>query len=323
MKFKIWLRGLYLFVFTATMISCSTFSTGLSETIAPTTSPTARETATVTVMPTLTFTQTPAAFNGERAFRDVEKQVAFGPRLPNSQPHAQAVEWIKQELDTAGWLVEMHKTTYQDQPIQNIIGKLGEGKSPWIIIGAHYDSRMKADRDPIPENRETPVPAANDGASGVAVLLELARVLPKNLDKQVWLLFIDAEDQGSLPGWDWILGSRAFAETLTTNPDSVVIIDMIGDASLNIPKEMSSSPDLVNEIWEIAAQRGHHQFLNQNGYSMLDDHTPFLQKGIRAIDIIDFDYTYWHTIQDTPDKVSPESLYAVGDTLLHWLTGKK
>ncbi len=217
----------------------------------------------------------------------------------------------------------MHETTYQNQPIRNIIGKQGEGKSPWIIIGAHYDSRMKADRDPTPENRETPVPAANDGASGVAVLLELARVLPKNLDKQVWLLFIDAEDQGSLPGWDWILGSRAFAETLTTSPDSVVIIDMIGDASLNIPKKCRPVQDLVNEIWEIAAQRGHSQFLNQNGYTMLDDHTPFRQKGIRAIDIIDFDYPYWHTTEDTPDKVSPESLYAVGDTLLHWLTGGK
>jgi Zn-dependent M28 family amino/carboxypeptidase len=154
----------------------------------------------------------------------------------------------------------------------------------------------------------------------VAVLLELARVLPKELDKQVWLAFFDSEDQGRLPGWDWIYGSRAFAEALEGTPDAVVILDMIGDADLNIPQERNSDPGLLQEIWAVAAERGHDGiFLPQPGYAMLDDHTPFLEKGIRAADLIDFDYPYWHTVADTPDKVSAESLFAVGDTVLHWL----
>ena len=179
---------------------------------------------------------------------------------------------------------------------------------------------MKADRDPDPARQDEPVPAANDGASGVAVLLELARVLPKDLNQQIWLVFIDAEDQGELPGWDWLLGSRALAESLKSNPDAVVIIDMIGDADLNIYQERNSNPDLTREIWDTAADLGYSQsFIAQPKYSMIDDHTPFLEKGMRAIDIIDFDYPYWHTTQDTADKVSAESLMAVGDTLLHWL----
>jgi Zn-dependent M28 family amino/carboxypeptidase len=279
------------------------------------------ETRTSAPVSTVMLTYTPAVpeFDGQRAFEDVKTQISFGPRLPGSQAHSKAVEWIKEELSSSGWSVEMQETTYHSQDVRNVIAKRGTGKSPWLIIGAHYDSRMKADRDPLPENRDQPVPGANDGASGIAVLLELARRLPKDLDKQVWLLFIDAEDQGKLPGWDWIYGSRAFAESLSTKPDAVVIIDMIGDADLNIKKERSSSPELVTEIWNIAVQRGHSEFQAQEGYSMIDDHTPFLQQGIPAIDIIDFDYRYWHTIADTTDKVSPASLYAVGDTLLYWL----
>lgn len=313
------------------LVSCSANSTKVVQTPTITFTATNLASPTFTPLPPATNTPLPTAsptplspveFNAERSFQDVEKQVAFGPRLPGSDAHTQMVDWIKQELAANGWTVEMQETTYQNQPVRNVIAKRGEGKTPWVIIGAHYDSRMKADRDPDPANHDKPVPGANDGASGAAILLELARVLPKNLEKQVWLVFFDSEDQGQLPGWDWILGSRAFAESLTNLPDSVIIVDMIGDAALNIPKERNSSPDLVEEIWGVAAQRGHDQFLPDPGYAMLDDHTPFLQRGIRAIDIIDFDYNYWHTIADTPDKISPESLFAVGDTLLHWLIGQ-
>jgi Zn-dependent M28 family amino/carboxypeptidase len=150
--------------------------------------------------------------------------------------------------------------------------------------------------------------------------MELARVLPADLNKQVWLVFFDSEDNGRLPGWDWILGSRAFVEALQGTPDSVVIVDMIGDADLNIYKEKNSNAELTEEIWAIAAQHGYaKQFIAEYRHSMLDDHTPFLEHDIRAIDIIDFDYPYWHTSQDTVDKVSAESLEAVGETLRQWL----
>jgi Zn-dependent M28 family amino/carboxypeptidase len=145
-------------------------------------------------------------------------------------------------------------------------------------------------------------------------------VLPQDLDKQVWLVFFDSEDNGRLPGWDWILGSRAFVDALEGTPDSVVIVDMIGDADLNIYKERNSDPELTDEIWQIAAEAGYgEQFIPEPKHSMLDDHTPFLERGIRAIDIIDFDYPYWHTSEDTPDKVSAHSLEAVGETLRLWL----
>lgn len=283
----------------------------------PDSSPTATTAPTITAAPTLT--PTPEPFSGEAAMRHVETQMSFGPRVVGTEAHDRAVDWIRAEAEGAGWQVEIQETTWQNQPVRNIIAKRGSG-TPWVIIGAHFDSRMVADKDPDPEKQTQPVPGANDGASGVAVLLELARVLPKDLEKQVWLVFFDSEDNGRLPGWDWILGSRAFADALEGTPDAVVIVDMIGDADLNIYQERNSDPELTDEIWKIAAQAGYgEQFIPEPKHSMLDDHTPFLEKGITAIDIIDFDYPYWHTTQDTTDKVSGQSLEAVGETLRQWL----
>jgi Zn-dependent M28 family amino/carboxypeptidase len=259
-------------------------------------------------------------FDGQRAFADVEKQVSFGPRIPGSEAHSQTVEYIRDVLEENNWKVEIQETTMLSQQVRNVIGKRGEG-TPWLILGAHYDSRLKADRDPDPQKREQPVPGANDGASGVAVLLELARVIPTNHSGQVWLLFFDVEDNGRIPGWDWILGSQAFVRDLEGKPDAAVIVDMIGDADLNIFEEMNSNPDLTREIWDIAGALGYSkEFIAQPKHSILDDHTPFLQAGIPAVDIIDIEYPYYHTTQDTPDKVSVASLQAVGDTLLEFLT---
>jgi Zn-dependent M28 family amino/carboxypeptidase len=164
------------------------------------------------------------------------------------------------------------------------------------------------------------VPAANDGASGVAVLLELARTLPEG-EVPVWLVFFDAEDNGRIEGWDWILGSREFVANNPIRPQAVVIVDMIGDADLNIYKEQNSDPALTNAIWAVARDLGYgDRFLPEYKYSILDDHTPFLEAGIPAVDIIDFDYPYYHTLEDTPDKVSPQSLEIVGKTLWTWLS---
>jgi Zn-dependent M28 family amino/carboxypeptidase len=163
------------------------------------------------------------------------------------------------------------------------------------------------------------VPGANDGASGVAVMLEMARVLPQN-GVPVWLVFFDAEDNGRLESWDWILGSRAFAEALTFEPQAVVIVDMIGDKDLKIFQEGFSDRTITEAIWAQAAALGHADvFVPEVRHNILDDHVPFLEKGIPAVDIIDIDYAYWHTTQDTADKVAPESLQIVGDTLLAWL----
>ena len=268
-------------------------------------------------------TQDLSGFSGERAYSDVEYQVSLGPRTPGSQGHEQINQWIKSALSKAGWVPLIQETSYQGHPVHNIIAtQEGElSTSEWIILGTHYDTRFFADQDPDPEKRVEPVPGANDGASGVAVLLEIARVLPADLDKNIWLVFFDAEDNGNIPGWDWILGSNAFVAQLDGMPDAVVIVDMVGDADLNIYLERNSTPELSASIWASAAALGYSdRFIPIPRHRMLDDHTPFLRAGIPAVDIIDFDYPYWHTTADTPDKVSAESLQIVGETLIAWLS---
>jgi Zn-dependent M28 family amino/carboxypeptidase len=227
-----------------------------------------------------------------------------------------------EELQSTHWDVSVQELPYSDYMIQNVIAKRGTG-TPWFILGAHYDTRIFADQDPDPEKRQQPVPGANDGASGVAVLVEMARVLPLDFPGEVWLVFFDAEDNGNIPGWDWILGSRAFVEVLEGQPDAVVIVDMIGDLEQEIYWEISSDQGLSREIWGVAEKLGYgDRFISSPRYRILDDHSPFLWAGIPAVDIIDFDYPAYHTVGDTIDKVSAQSLQAVGDVLYHWLLTK-
>src|SRR6266542_3578198 len=179
-----------------------------------------------------------ASFDSFHAYADVQTQVAFGPRIPGTDGHAQIRKWMQTELESAGWMVEVQQTERMGHPIYNIIAKRNS-ETPQIILGAHYDTRMVADNDPDMSKRSEPVPGANDGASGVAVLLELARSLPDGT-VPVWLVFFDTEDNGRVEGWDWILGSRAFAEEMPVQPQAVVIVDMIGDADLNVYLERNS-----------------------------------------------------------------------------------
>jgi Zn-dependent M28 family amino/carboxypeptidase len=262
------------------------------------------------------------SFDGQRAYEDVKTQVAFGPRSPGTEGHAKLRDWMRSEIESAGWQVEVQESEALGHPVINLVARNSD-EPPQIIIGAHYDSRMYADNDPDPAKHMEPVPAANDGASGVAILLELARTLPKDA-VPVWLVFFDAEDNGRIEGWDWILGSREFVKNNPSlQPQAVVIVDMIGDADLNIYKERNSNAAITDEIWAVAQSLGYEEkFIPEYKFSMLDDHTPFLEAGIPAVDIIDFDYPYWHTVGDTPDKVSAESLQTVGDTLHSWIMQK-
>ena len=260
----------------------------------------------------------PDLFDGQRAHANVQTQVAFGPRLPGSEGHAKVREWMREELVEAGWRVEVQESEALGHPIRNVVAKRSEEPAQ-IIIGAHYDTRMFADSDPDPANHSKPVPGANDGASGVAVLLEIARSLPEDT-VPIWLVFFDAEDNGRIEGWDWTLGSPEFVRNYSVQPRAVVIVDMIGDEDLNIYKEHNSNPELTDQIWETARNLGYgSKFIMEYKYSMQDDHQPFLQAGIPAALLIDFDYPYWHTVDDTPDKVSAESLQAVGETLQAWI----
>lgn len=262
----------------------------------------------------------PQVFDGQRAYTDVMRQVSFGPRTPGSKAHEQTIDYIRQQLQEANWLVEVQVTEINGVPIKNIIARRSD-VPPQIILGAHYDSRLFAEHDPDLMKQSQPVPGANDGASGVAVLLELGRVLPRN-GVPVWLVFFDAEDQGGIPGWDeYALGSRAFVHELKVKPQAVVIVDMVGDYDLNIHQEKQSNKRLADEIWQVAADLGFSRyFIPEAKYTIEDDHVPFLEAGIPAVDIIDIEYRYWHTSYDTVDRVSPRSLAIVGAVLQVWLS---
>jgi len=258
------------------------------------------------------------AFDGERSFADVEYQLDLGPRTMGSVAHDKAVSYIVDQLKSDNWQVEIQETIIDGQVIKNIIAKRGIG-APWIILGSHYDSRLFADQDKNPADQTLSVPGANDGASSTAILLELARVIPNRINKQIWLVFFDAEDAGTSSGSGWANGSEYFVSQLQGKPDRVVILDMIGDKDLNVYMERNSDKVLNQEIWGVAKELGYTQFIPKYKYDIIDDHIPFIKAGIPATDMIDFDYPAWHTTGDTLDKVSAESLKAVGDTILKWL----
>jgi len=265
----------------------------------------------------------PQTFDAERAYQDVVYQTSLGPRTPGSEAHEQAIDYFRSELQKANWQVDVQVVEVNGHLLKNVIARRSD-VPPEVILGAHYDSRLMADRDPDPQKQQEPVPGANDGASGAAVLLELGRVLPSN-SVPVWIVFFDGEDQGSIPGWqEWSLGARGFVETFTLKPRAVVIVDMVGDYNLNILQEKQSSARLTREIWEVAQELGYGQyFLPEQKYRIMDDHVPFLEAGVPAIDIIDIDYRYWHTSYDTAENVSPESLGIVGRTLQTWIARQK
>ena len=268
------------------------------------------------------FYPKPPSISGEQARTWVAEQTQFGPRIPDTAAHEKFISWVVGKLHKWDWKVEVQHSMKNKLPIQNIIAKRGNGK-PWIIIGAHYDSRPIADHDSDPQKRQLPVPGANDSGSGVAVLLELARTLPKFSQGECWLVFFDAEDSGGFAGNEWSMGSSAFVEQLSTAPTAVVIIDMIGDENLTIYQELNSDEILTQEIWAVAASLGYEKaFPSQKKYRIIDDHLPFIKNNIPAALLIDFDYPYWHTTEDTLDKVSAESLKIVGDVVSTWIKQK-
>jgi Zn-dependent M28 family amino/carboxypeptidase len=194
-----------------------------------------------------------------------------------------------------------------------------------ILLCAHWDTRPYADQDPDPQKRTRPILGANDGASGVAVLLEVARVLRQIPPvKGVDIVLFDGEDYGR--GFngdtsDYFLGARRFAAVNKGKyaPRLGILLDMIGDKDLTIYYEGNSNrtyPDHVARVWQAAAVLGYKQFIRQGKYTISDDHIPLLEAGIPCIDLIDFDYPPWHTAGDTPDKCSPQSLKSVGDVVL-------
>jgi len=269
----------------------------------------------------------PATFSGELSYAWVTRQCDLGYRITGTDTNRKAGDMIIEELRTQGWEVYEQTFTYKDTPVRNILawkGEAAEGGDA-VLIGAHYDTRRSADQ----EDPSQPVMGANDGASGVAVLLELARSLAWDTkNHRIYLAFFDAEDNGKLDGWDWIVGSSYMAEHWGEADElpleAMILVDMIGDADQQVYYERNSDPGISQAVWGVAGQLGYSErIIPEQKYSMLDDHIPFARMGVRAVDMIDFDYPYWHTTQDTPDKVSAESLEAIGRTLEVWLESQE
>lgn len=273
-------------------------------------------------------------FDQQNAFEILEKQCELGPRYPGSSEIELCRNLIINELTTTGAVIEEQEfvTTELDSIMHgvNIIAHFYPQMGRRILLGAHYDTRPWADKETDVSLHDKPIIGANDAASGVAVLLELARIIAQKPPSQfgVDLVFFDLEDMGSYnKNETWCLGSSYFAQNYSGNlPEKAIVVDMIGDADLLIEMEYYSyhnSPQLVNEIWNTAHDLGFQQFNSKITKRIYDDHYPLIKVGFNAVDIIDFEYPYWHTLEDTADKCSPKSLYIVGQTLLRIIYQEK
>ncbi len=269
-------------------------------------------------------------FDSQKAFAFLVRQCEIGPRNPGSEGHRKGRDYLQATLAQYADSVRTQPFPLrfgrpeQTEEAYNIIARFQPEKKERILLCAHWDTRPWADEDPDPKNHDTPVLGANDGASGVAVLLEVARLLHKHqAPVGVDIVLFDGEDAGTSGSMNsWAQGSQYFARTLAPQDRPVfgVLIDMIGDADLVITKEANSlaaARPVVEKVWKIAQDLGCTAFKPELGSSIMDDHIPLLQVGIPCIDLIDLDYPYWHTISDTPDKCSASSLDQVGRVLVH------
>lgn len=266
-----------------------------------------------------------AAFDARRAFDMLEKQCAFGPRPPGSATHTETQKFLFTELQKYANNVVLQPHQYQTKTatlhLNNIIAEFGPPTGgETLLLAAHWDTRPIADHDPKPENRDTPILGANDGASGVAVLLEIARVLKEYPPpRRVVIVLFDGEDYGRSTK-DMFIGSRFFARNMGKwKPDYGILLDMIGDRDLALPIERYSwnaNRGFAEAIWQRAATLGLTPFQHRLGPAIMDDHVPLIEVGIPMVNIIDFTYPYWHTLEDTVDKCSPKSLEVVATLVI-------
>lgn len=282
-------------------------------------------------------------FNADSAYSYIEKQLAFGPRVPNTKAHKNCGDWMVSTLKRFNaTVIEQHiklkayNGTMLDS--RNIIGSFNPESPSRVLLCTHWDSRPWADHDPDPAKRNQPVPAANDGASGVSVLLEIARQMSiANPGLGVDLVFFDAEDYGEKQeeqgGYTdaWALGSQYWAKNPHVPNYTArfgILLDMVGGKDAVFGREQISreyAPNIVRKVWETAERIGFDNlFVNKNIGPITDDHV-YVNELIRipTIDIIDYQddrekgfNDFWHTTDDTIDKLSKETLKGVGQTVI-------
>lgn len=280
-------------------------------------------------------------FDEDHAFEYLVAQCDFGPRNPGSEGYYACLDFIINELDQSADDIILQDFRYREQryrkryDLQNIIARFNPDASFQTIISAHWDTRPWADQEDNRRDRNQPIIGANDGASGVAVLLELAKIMGETPPPiGVNLVFFDGEDLG-VPGENetYCQGSRYFAKNLPIpRPDEAINLDMIGDKQLHIPVEKYSleyNPNLVRYLWGRADDMGLDAFDITPQYAIYDDHVPLHEiAGIPAIDLIDFKYpnpyaNFWHTMNDVPENCSAESLEQVGKLMVDYIYNRE
>lgn len=269
-------------------------------------------------------------FDGARAFTYLTQQMRFGPRIPGTPGHERAGDWMLQHLrataDTVVVQAFTHVTRRGDKlHLRNFLARFRPGAGDRVLFLAHWDTRPHADQSPNLGQQRLPVPGANDGASGVAVLLGVADALKAKAPALgVDLLLVDGEDYGNFAtdSNDVLIGSRYFAAHQPAGypPLFAVLFDMVGKTDPRFYYEGNSqafAPEVVDRVWRTAADLGYGRiFIPGVRHTLVDDHVALQHAGIHAIDVVDFDYPYWHTPDDTIDKVSAQSLQIVGDVAL-------
>ena len=272
----------------------------------------------------------PPAPDGARAFQHLEAQVACGPRVPGTPAAACCRRYILAHLERRAEKLGLQEFRLADPygtdslQLVNILAHFHPERPARVLLAAHYDSRPRADRD-SGAAQSLPVPGANDGASGVAVLLEVAEALGSwDPGVGVDLVFFDGEDYGKEGEVQhYLLGSRHFAATMGAyRPRAMLLLDMVGDADLHIRMEENSlraAPALTRLVFAVAESLGAKSFVSAPGPAVYDDHMHFLLQRIPAVDLIDLDYPAWHTTRDLPAACSPASLEEVARVVLHVL----
>lgn len=316
--------------------ACSAGKTGSEDSAATDTASVGEGAATVS--------GSPAVFSADSAYAYVERLMDYGPRVPNTAAHRQAGDWLTATLRGFGWDVTEQQavlTAFDGTALQarNIFARINPDADDRLLLLAHWDSRPWADQDPDPSKRAEPVLGANDGGSGVGVLLEIARQLKlQGSRKGVDILLVDAEDWGTDNQEDsWALGTRYFVENPPVDgyrPKEAILLDMVGSPDARFGVEyfsLQSNPDLLRRVLDTASRLGHgNYFVNEFGGAVTDDHVELIKHGIPAIDIIDYRYSdqyqgfdpTWHTTHDDMSNISPATLRAVGETIITIASGE-
>ncbi len=271
----------------------------------------------------------------ESLYATVKAYVEAGPAAEGSPTKDRVRDLIVSRVKATGAKVQVLPLTAQtpagEWHLENVVVSFRPEAKDRVLIGAHWDTRLWAEREKDPAKRNQPITGANDGGSGVAVLIGLAEVLAKDPPPEglgVDLAFFEGEEGFHGDMEEWFYGSRDLAErwfrTGVAVPRAVVIVDMVAKKGLQIPRESISDSNpggkqLLDQIFAIAKEKGYRSFVNRPGPHVMDDHLPFINRGITAVDLIDLDYEHWHTQQDTLDKIDPKSMAEVADVVLTWI----